>query len=153
MLAVARDNFDLTRYLVKEVMQSQEQRLNTLRGFYPEAKASDWRLEIAGQRVQIIKKDAKKGGILQFGTELVAAQDGTIAALLGASPGASVTVSIMLDLIRRCFPEQAASAEWSAKLNEIFPVPAATLASDAEQYRAIQAQSDALLQLRDTTPA
>jgi malate dehydrogenase (quinone) len=59
----------------------------------------------------------------------------------------------MLDLIRRCFPEQAASAEWSAKLNEIFPVPAATLASDAEQYRAIQAQSDALLQLRDTTPA
>ena len=153
MLAVARDNFDLTRYLVKEVMQSHEQRLNTLRGFYPEAKASDWRLEIAGQRVQIIKKDAKKGGILQFGTELVAAQDGTIAALLGASPGASVTVSIMLDLIRRCFPEQAASAEWSAKLNEIFPVPASTLASDAEQYRAIQAHSDALLQLRDSTPA
>lgn len=153
MLAVARDNFDLTRYLVKEVMQSQEQRLNTLRGFYPQAKASDWRLEIAGQRVQIIKKDAKKGGILQFGTELVAAQDGSIAALLGASPGASVTVSIMLDLIRRCFPEQSASAEWSSKLNEMFPAPAATLVSDAEQYRAVQAQSDTLLQLRDALPA
>ena len=79
----------------------------TLRG-YPEAKAEDWRLEIAGQRVQIIKKDPKKGGILQFGTELVAAKDGTIAALLGASPGASVTVSIMLDLLERCFPSSTA---------------------------------------------
>lgn len=149
MLAVARDNFDLTRYLVKEVMQSQDQRLNTLRGFYPQAKASDWRLEIAGQRVQIIKKDAKKGGILQFGTELVAAKDGSIAALLGASPGASVTVSIMLDLIRRCFPDKAASAEWSSKLQEIFPAPYAVLSSDAEQYRAVQSQSDALLQLQE----
>lgn len=153
MLAVARDNFDLTRYLVKEVMQSQEQRLNTLRGFYPHAKASDWRLEIAGQRVQIIKKDAKKGGILQFGTELVAAKDGSIAALLGASPGASVTVSIMLDLIHRCFPEQAASAEWTSKLNEIFPAPSAVLSSDAEQYRAVQSHSDELLQLKETLPA
>lgn len=153
MLAVARDNFDLTRYLVKEVMQSQEQRLNTLRGFYPEAKASDWRLEIAGQRVQIIKKDAKKGGILQFGTELVAAKDGSIAALLGASPGASVTVSIMLDLIRRCFPEQAASAEWSSKLHEIFPAPSDVLSSDAEQYRAVQSHSDELLQLKETLQA
>ena len=96
MLAVARDNMDLTRYLIKEVRQSMEDRLETLRGFYPEAKAEDWRLETAGQRVQIIKKDPKKGGILQFGTELVAAKDGTIAALLGASPGASVTVSCLL---------------------------------------------------------
>ncbi|TBU89710.1 malate dehydrogenase (quinone) [Phytopseudomonas dryadis] len=153
MLAVARDNFDLTRYLVKEVMQSQEQRLDTLRGFYPQAKASDWRLEIAGQRVQIIKKDPKKGGVLQFGTELVAAKDGSIAALLGASPGASVTVSIMLDLIRRCFPEQAASAQWSSKLNEIFPAPSAVLTSDAEQYRAVQSRSDAVLQLSEPVPA
>ncbi|PZQ23510.1 MAG: malate dehydrogenase (quinone), partial [Corynebacterium propinquum] len=78
MLAVARDNMDLTRYLIKEVMQSETQRLETLRGFYPKAKAEDWRLEVAGQRVQIIKKDSKNGGILQFGTELVAAADGTI---------------------------------------------------------------------------
>src|SRR3546814_19841861 len=94
-------------------------RLETLRGFYPEAKAEDWRLEVAGQRVQIIKKDPKKGGVLQFGTELVAAKDGTLAALLGASPGASVTVSIMLDLIERCFPDKA-KAEWASKLAEIF---------------------------------
>ena len=153
MLAVARDNFDLTKYLVKEVMQSQEQRLKSLRGFYPQAKASDWRLEIAGQRVQIIKKDAKKGGILQFGTELVAAKDGSIAALLGASPGASVTVSIMLDLLRRCFPEQSASPQWNSKLAEIFPAPAAVLTQDAEQYRAVQSHCDTLLQLQQAETA
>ncbi|HUE90670.1 malate dehydrogenase (quinone) [Pseudomonas sp.] len=147
MLAVARDNFDLTRYLVKEVLQSEAQRLETLRGFYPLAKAEDWSLEVAGQRVQIIKKDAKNGGILQFGTELVAAKDGTIAALLGASPGASVTVSIMLDLIQRCFPEQVASAQWQTKLAEIFPAMGKVLANDAERYREVQARSDALLQL------
>lgn len=153
MLAVARDNFDLTRYLVKEVLQSEEQRLETLRGFYPEAKAEDWRLEMAGQRVQIIKKDAKNGGILQFGTELVAAEDGSIAALLGASPGASVTVSIMLDLIQRCFGAQVKSEQWSRKLNEIFPAMGAVLARDAERYREVQARSDALLQLEQTVSA
>jgi malate dehydrogenase (quinone) len=150
MLAVGRDNLDLTRYLIKEVLQSQQQRLNTLRKFYPQAKASDWHLEIAGQRVQIIKKDTKKGGILQFGTELVAAKDGSIAALLGASPGASVTVSIMLGLLQRCFPEQYASRAWCDKLAEIFPAPAAVLSQDAEQYRAVQARSAALLQLSET---
>lgn len=147
MLAVARDNMDLTRYLIKEVMQSEAQRLETLRGFYPEAKAEDWRLEVAGQRVQIIKKDPKKGGILQFGTELVAAADGTIAALLGASPGASVTVSIMLDLIRRCFPEQAKSDDWRSKLDEIFPAMADVLSSDAARYHEVQTQSNQRLQL------
>lgn len=153
MLAVARDNFDLTRYLIKEVVQSDEKRLSTLRNFYPELKAEDWRLEMAGQRVQIIKKDPKHGGILQFGTELVAAQDGSIAALLGASPGASVTVSIMLDLLRRCFPEQSKSAQWTRKLDEIFPAMGQVLAKDAERYREVQTRSDTLLQLRVDEPA
>lgn len=153
MLAVARDNFDLTRYLIKEVLQSEEQRLETLRGFYPLAKAEDWRLEMAGQRVQIIKKDPKHGGILQFGTELVAAADGSIAALLGASPGASVTVSIMLDLIQRCFPEQAKSAQWRGKLDEIFPAMGKVLARDPERYREVQERSDALLQLSEPAMA
>jgi len=147
MLAVARDNFDLTRYLIKEVLQSEEQRLNALRKFYPEARAEDWRLEVAGQRVQIIKKDPKKGGILQFGTELVAAQDGTIAALLGASPGASVTVSIMLELIERCFPEQVRSEQWAAKLKEIFPAREKVLETNAELYREVTMQSDERLEL------
>ncbi|WP_256206562.1 malate dehydrogenase (quinone) [Pseudomonas sp. BAY1663] len=149
MMAVARDNMDLTRYLIKEVMQSMDDRLETLRGFYPEAKAEDWRLEVAGQRVQIIKKDPKKGGILQFGTELVAAKDGTIAALLGASPGASVTVSIMLDLIERCFPEQYRSQAWASKLGEIFPARETTLQNDAVAYREISAMADKRLGLVD----
>lgn len=147
MLAVARDNMDLTRYLIKEVRQSMEDRLETLRGFYPEAKAEDWRLETAGQRVQIIKKDPKKGGILQFGTELVSAKDGTIAALLGASPGASVTVSIMLDLIERCFPDQVGSAEWSSKLGEMFPAREKVLENDAAAYREVTAMVDQRLGL------
>ena len=117
-----------------------------LRGFYPEAKAEDWRLEIAGQRVQIIKKDPKKGGILQFGTELVAAKDGTIAALLGASPGASVTVSIMLDLLE-LLPEQYRSQAWSSKLQEMFPAREATLQNDAAAYREISQMADKRLGL------
>lgn len=147
MLAVARDNFDLTRYLIKEVLQSQDQRLEALRKFYPTLNPADWSLEVAGQRVQIIKKDAKKGGILQFGTELVAAEDGSIAALLGASPGASVTVSIMLNLIERCFAEQAASDAWASKLKEIFPAREKALEEDAALYREVSEQSTKALQL------
>lgn len=147
MLAVARDNMDLTRYLIKEVMQSQEQRLDALRKFYPTLNPDDWRLEIAGQRVQIIKKDAKKGGVLQFGTELVSAEDGSIAALLGASPGASVTVSIMLNLIERCFADRAGSESWASKLKEIFPAREAELQSNAELYREVSQASSKALQL------
>ncbi len=149
MLAVARDNMDLTRYLIGEVLQSDEKRLQTLRNFYPEAKAEDWRLEVAGQRVQIIKKDPKRGGILQFGTELVAAEDGSIAALLGASPGASVTVSIMLDLLERCFRDKVGTANWNSKLKEIFPARLKQLTTDADLYRKVQAQSDERLQLTE----
>lgn len=148
MLAVGRDNMDLTRYLISEVMQSMEQRLDSLRRFYPQLDPADWKLEIAGQRVQIIKKDAKKGGILQFGTELVSSADGSLAALLGASPGASVTVSIMLDLLKRCFPEQSASPQWQEKLSAIFPAPLKELETNAELYRSTQARSDQLLKLR-----
>ena len=147
MLAVGRDNMDLTRYLISEVRQSMEQRLDSLRRFYPQLDPADWKLEIAGQRVQIIKKDEKKGGILQFGTELVSSEDGSLAALLGASPGASVTVSIMLILLKRCFPEQRESAEWNAKLAAIFPAPLKELETNAELYHATQERSDKLLNL------
>jgi len=146
MLAVARDNMDLTKYLISEVMQSMEQRLESLRRFYPQAKAEDWRLEVAGQRVQIIKKDAKKGGVLQFGTELVSAKDGSLAALLGASPGASVTVSIMLELIERCFPEKA-RGEWAAKLAEIFPAREKELETNAQLYQRISDHNNESLEL------
>jgi len=145
MLAVARDNMDLSRYLIKEVMQSHEKRLDALRNFYPTLNPADWRLEIAGQRVQIIKKDVKKGGVLQFGTEVVATGDGSMAALLGASPGASVSVSIMLELIERCFPTRI--KEWSAKLAEIIPAREKHLQNDAALYKEIKARNDALLAL------
>ncbi|MDY7220082.1 malate dehydrogenase (quinone) [Denitrificimonas sp. JX-1] len=148
MLAVGRDNMDLTRYLVSEVMQSMEQRLDSLRRFYPQLDPKDWKLEIAGQRVQIIKKHPEKGGILQFGTELVSSADGSLSALLGASPGASVTVSIMLKLLKRCFPEQFNSAEWQEKLSAIFPAPLKELETNAELYRNTQERSDKLLNLR-----
>jgi malate dehydrogenase (quinone) len=145
MLAVARDNMDLTQYLIKEVLQTHAQRLESLRKFYPTLNPSDWRLEIAGQRVQIIKKDAKKGGILQFGTEVVASVDGRIAALLGASPGASVSVSVMLNLIERCFADR--SPIWKPRLAEIVPARLDALQSDAALYHETQARSHRLLGL------
>ena len=145
MLAVARDNMDLTRYLIREVRQSEAQRMDALHALYPDANPADWRLEIAGQRVQIIKKDAKKGGILQFGTEVVAAGDGSIAALLGASPGASVSVSIMLDLIERCFADR--KQDWAKKLADIIPAREQALQNDAALYLSISARSAELLEL------
>lgn len=147
MLAVARDNMDLTKYLIKEVLQSDDQRLEELRKFFPAAAKEDWRLEIAGQRVQIIKKDAKKGGILQFGTEIVAAADGTIAALLGASPGASVSVSVMLEVIERCFPEQYRSAEWQERLGKIFEASEKALETDGALLRRVRERTSKVLEL------
>lgn len=147
MLAVARDNMDLTRYLIKEVLQSKEQRLASLRKFYPEVRAEDWTLEIAGQRVQIIKKDAKSGGKLEFGTEIVAAADGTLAALLGASPGASVSVSAMLDLLKRCFAQKLQSPAWTERLKSIFKADQAQLEQDAALYREVSQASSKTLQL------
>ena len=147
MLAVARDNMDLTRYLIKEVMQSAEQRLDALRKFYPSLRPEDWRLEIAGQRVQIIKKDPATGGKLEFGTEIVASADGSMSALLGASPGASVAVSAMLTLLKRCFPAELASQEWQARLGQIFKADAQQLAADAALYQSVQAHSNDVLGL------
>lgn len=114
-------NLDLTRYLIEQVRLKPEERLEELKVFMPSARMEDWELAIAGQRVQVIKKDPKEGGILEFGTELVAAADGSLAALLGASPGASTAVAIMLDLIPRCFPEKAGSAEWQRGLRSMVP--------------------------------
>lgn len=145
MLAAARDNMDLTRYLIKEVRQSEEQRFDALLKLYPQAQVEDWRLEIAGQRVQIIKKDAARGGILQFGTELVAAADGSMVALLGASPGASVSVPVMLDLVDRCFVDR--KAEWAPRIAEIFQGREKDLQTNAALYREVNERSSQLLEL------
>jgi malate dehydrogenase (quinone) len=121
MVSAGWDNIPLTKYLVNQVIQSDEDRLAALREYFPNAKAADWKLETAGQRVQIIKKDKEHGGILQFGTEVVSSSDGSLAALLGASPGASTSVKIMLTVLEKCFPQQIASAEWQKKLVEMIP--------------------------------
>jgi malate dehydrogenase (quinone) len=126
MLAVARDNMALTKYLIQQVLQSNETRLAALRDFVPTARAEDWELIVAGQRVQVIKKDDKKGGVLQFGTEVITGADGTVAALLGASPGASTAVPIMLTVIQKCFA--SALPRWDAKLKEMIPSFGGTLA-------------------------
>ncbi len=120
MMSVGINNMDLTKYLISEVMQSHEDRVATLRGYFPSCKDEDWTLAEAGQRVQVIKKDAEGRGKLEFGTELVAAKDGSLAALLGASPGASVSVQAMIEVLERCFKDKMQS-EWKARLKEIIP--------------------------------
>ena len=119
LLAVFKDNLDLSWYLVTQLLASKRAKFEALQEFMPDARPSDWRMITAGQRVQIIKKDAKKGGILQFGTEVVTGADGTIAGLLGASPGASTAVPIMLDLVNRCFPDRM--GDWLPTIRAMVP--------------------------------
>src|SRR5512146_214364 len=121
MLAVARDNPDLAFYHIGEAFQSHKDRVATLRNFYSEAKEEDWELASAGQRVQIIKSSDKEGGKLEFGTEIVTARDGTLAALLGASPGASTSVQAMIEVIERCFKPRMKTAGWKSKMKAMVP--------------------------------
>jgi len=116
MLSVSRTNMDLTRYLIGEVFQSHSERIDALRNYFPDAREEDWKLQNAGQRVQIIKKAKKGGGKLEFGTEIVAAKDGSLAALLGASPGASTAVHAMIDVIERCFGDRMKTPEWQERM-------------------------------------
>lgn len=147
MLAVARDNVDLTKYLIGQVLQSKAQRFAALKEYFPGAREEDWRLEIAGQRVQIIKYDAKKGGVLQFGTEVVSAADGSLAALLGASPGASTAVSIMLGLIAKCFPAEFQTPAWQEKLRAMIPSFGVSLARDTALLERVRAEANRVLKL------
>ncbi|MBS0959599.1 MULTISPECIES: malate:quinone oxidoreductase [Acetobacter] len=147
MLAVARDNWDLTRYLIQQVMESNKERINALRDFIPDAQAEDWELVTAGQRVQIIKKDAAKGGVLQFGTEVISSQDGSVAALLGASPGASTAAPIMLSVLKKCFADKL--PEWDAKLKEIVPSYGQKLADNPELCRKLREKTSEILKLNN----
>lgn len=113
-------NLPLTQYLVRQVAMTKAQRIQHLREFVKDANEEDWELKIAGQRVQIIKKDDKLGGKLEFGTEVVVNKNGTIASLLGASPGASTAVFAMMQVLEKCFPEKLEN-EWKEKLLEIIP--------------------------------
>ena len=128
MLAGGGSNLPLVGYLVGQLTARPQTKFAALQEFYPEADPDDWYKITAGQRVQVIKKDAKKGGVLAFGTEVIAASDGSIAGLLGASPGASTAVPIMLSLLEKCFPDQLES--WRPQLSRMIPSYGQTLADD-----------------------
>ncbi|GAA1818710.1 malate:quinone oxidoreductase [Agromyces neolithicus] len=145
MLQVGLKNFDLVKYLASEVFASRAKKLKALREFMPTAKDRDWELITAGQRVQVMKKDPEKGGVLQFGTEIITGADGTIAGLLGASPGASTAAPIMLDVLSRCFPDRMAA--WEPKLREMIPSYGTTLSDDPAAAEASLAATAEVLRL------
>ncbi len=133
MLKVAVDNPSLIKYLVSELLKTHAKKVDSLREFMPTAKDEDWELLDAGQRAQVMKRDKAKGGVLQFGTEVVTSADHSIAGLLGASPGASTAVSIMLGLIKECFPERM--GEWEPRLRDLIPSYGETLNTRPEMAR------------------
>jgi malate dehydrogenase (quinone) len=121
MVVAGYKNIPLTKYLIEQVRLKPKDRINALREYVPNARSKDWKIERAGQRVQVIKKDEKEGGVLEFGTEVITTADGTLSVLLGASPGASTAVSIMIDLVGRCFKEKLETSEWQEKLKMMIP--------------------------------
>lgn len=121
MTRVGIKQYPLVQYLAGQLILSDEDRLNALKEYFPNAKAEDWHLWQAGQRVQVIKRDEAAGGVLKLGTEIVTSQDGTIAGLLGASPGASTAVPIMVSLLQKVFKDKVATPAWQEKLHQILP--------------------------------
>jgi len=151
MLAAGVKEMKLTKYLIQQVLLSNEKRLEELREFVPTAKLEDWEIIVAGQRVQVIKDTESGGkGTLQFGTEVVCAQDGTIAALLGASPGASTAVHVMLEVLERCFPQRM--KEWEPKIKEMIPSYGLSLSEHPELLEEINTTTSQTLGLSDKIP-
>jgi len=147
MMDVGVNNMDLTKYLIGEVLQSHEDRMKSLRDYFPQATSGKWTLAQAGQRVQIIKKDAKGRGKLEFGTELVAAKDGSLAALLGASPGASVAAQAMIEVVERCMADRL-EGDWKARLKEWVPSYGESLVENAELLGRIRQSTLSVLGLK-----
>ncbi len=131
MLAAGVKEMALTKYLIQQVLLSNEKRMEELREFIPTAQLEDWDMVVAGQRVQVIKDTEEGGkGTLQFGTEVITASDGSIAALLGASPGASTAVHVMLEVIKKCFPQHM--KDWELKIKEMIPSYGESLTENPE---------------------
>jgi malate dehydrogenase (quinone) len=147
MMSVGMNNMDLTKYLISEVFQSNRSRMSSLRDYFPQAKDKNWSLADAGQRVQIIKQNVEGGGQLEFGTEIVAAEDGSIASLLGASPGASTAVHAMLNVIERCFADRLDKDQWQQKLKTMIPSYGESLVDDAQLLNQVRSDTLSTLQL------
>ncbi len=147
MLAVARDDWQLSEYLIGQVLQTAAHQFATLQGFFPLAQRHDWREAVAGQRVQIIKPDRHRTGVLEFGTELVASADKSFVALLGASPGASTAAFIAIEVLQTCFDDRLTSDGWLGRLKEIIPTYGIDLKEDAAACRAIRASTAKTLEL------
>ena len=139
-------NIDLGKYLLNQLTQTKAERIETLRKFLPLVSPSDWQISIAGQRVQIIKQTSK-GGILKMGTEVVTSSDGSLAVLLGASPGASTAVTIMIEVLNRCWHEKMKSSQWQKKKQELFPSVGTDINLNQEALMAIRKRNDSLLKL------
>ncbi|CAI8836641.1 malate:quinone oxidoreductase [Pseudomonas sp. IT-P171] len=147
MTKVGIKEYPLVEYLAGQLMLSDEDRLNALKEYFPNAKAEDWRLWQAGQRVQIIKRDEAAGGVLKLGTEIVASADGSIAGLLGASPGASTAAPIMLTVLQKVFKDKVASPAWQEKLHQIVPSYGTQLNGSPEKVAEEWAYTAKVLQL------
>jgi len=148
MVSAGVHNLPLTKYLIDQVRLTPEAKLDALKEYYPEARMEDWELAVAGYRVQVIKKDEEEGGVLEFGTEVVSAADGSIAALLGASPGASTVVSIMLDLLNRCFPHEIQQPAWQQKLKQMIRSYGQPLSRDGELTHEVRTYTSRVLGLQ-----
>src|ERR1700730_16329723 len=149
LLSVARDNSDLTEYLIEQVLQSENHRLAALDQYFPNAKTDDWKLQVAGQRVEIIKPDVKRGGLLEFGTELVGAADRSLVALLGASPGASTAAFIAISVLEKCCAGELRSSAWLLKLKEIIPSYGVSLIDDAALCQSVRAETAQVLKIEN----
>lgn len=147
MWGVFWHNIPLTKYLIEQVRMDHSDRMEELRKFVKDAKSADWDLKVAGQRVQIIKRDEEEGGTLEFGTEVVHSKEGRITALLGASPGASVAVDIMIDLLHFAYPEKAKSKEWMQKLSEMVPFWNKEIEGNNEEFKEIRSKCSEILQI------
>ena len=145
MIAAGLKNIPLTKYLIEQVMLTKEQRMEELRKFVPLAESEDWDLIVAGQRVQVIMDTEQGKGILKFGTEVIHASDGSVAALLGASPGASTAVHVMLTVLEKCFPQHL--AKWKAKIQEMVPSYGLSLRQNPDLLRKVEYSTAEILGL------
>ena len=145
-ISVGLRNFSLIKYLIGELLKTKRGKFKSLLELMPSAEAGDWELLDAGQRAQVIKKDSVKGGILQFGTEIITSRDGTIAGLLGASPGASTAVNVVLEILQRYF--SADSSNWHAKVKEIVPSYGSPLSQHPEKAADCLAHTARVLKLK-----